>query len=170
MEEFVWTQDVEEQKLRQSAVLDEVQKKKDKERHAKYYKVNRNKILRKQKLNDELRDRKTYTKSQYLARKTEFKEKRKEQYQKHKEKQLGASKAYYWQHREEIAMKRKEKRRKEKIMTNAERIRSLITNLKNNSWDVFPQFRIEKEDAMALQDFEALKEYVTEREKYAERV
>lgn len=35
-------------------------------------------------------------------------------------------------------------------MTNEERIRALVGNLKNWSWDVEPQFRIEKEDADAL--------------------
>ena len=42
----------------------------------------------------------------------------------------------------------------------------MIGNLKNWSWDVYPQFRIEKEDAEALQDLDALKEYIAEREKY----
>lgn len=51
-------------------------------------------------------------------------------------------------------------------MNKKERIRALIGNLKNWSWDVEPQFRIEKEDAEALQDLEALKEYLTERESY----
>ena len=49
-------------------------------------------------------------------------------------------------------------------MTNNERIRALIGNLKNWSWDVNPQFRIEKEDADALQDLNALKQYVAEKE------
>lgn len=49
-------------------------------------------------------------------------------------------------------------------MTNKERIRALIGNLKNWSWDVCPQFRIELEDAKALQDIEALKEYIEEKE------
>jgi len=52
-------------------------------------------------------------------------------------------------------------------MTKAERIRALIGNLKNWSWDVTPQFRIEIEDAEALQDLEALKEYIREKESYA---
>ena len=37
-------------------------------------------------------------------------------------------------------------------------------NLKNWSWDVCPQFKIEKEDADALQDIEAVKEYIKEKE------
>lgn len=52
-------------------------------------------------------------------------------------------------------------------MTNSERIRALVGNLKNWSWDIFPQFRIEKEDAEALQDLEAVKEYIREKESYA---
>lgn len=55
-------------------------------------------------------------------------------------------------------------------MTSKERIRALIGNLKNWSWDVYPQFRIEKEDAEALQDIEALKEYMQEREAYERRM
>ncbi len=54
-------------------------------------------------------------------------------------------------------------------MNKKERIRALIGNLKNWSWDIYPQFRIEKEDAEALQDLEALKEYIEEREKYINR-
>lgn len=54
-------------------------------------------------------------------------------------------------------------------MNKKERIRALIGNLKNWSWDIEPQFRIEKEDAEALQDLEALKEYIEEREKYINR-
>ncbi len=42
----------------------------------------------------------------------------------------------------------------------------MIGNLKNWSWDVHPQFRIEKEDAEALQDLEVIKEYVKEKESY----
>lgn len=55
-------------------------------------------------------------------------------------------------------------------MTKMERIRALIGNLKNWSWDVFPQFRIEKEDAEALQDLEALKEYIKEKENGRESI
>lgn len=49
-------------------------------------------------------------------------------------------------------------------MTKYERVRALIGNLKNWSWDVYPQFKIEKEDADALQDIEVLKEYIKEKE------
>ena len=54
-------------------------------------------------------------------------------------------------------------------MNKKERIRALIGNLKNWSWDIEPHFRIEKEDAEALQDLEALKEYIEEKEKYINR-
>lgn len=36
------------------------------------------------------------------------------------------------------------------MLSNEERIRALICNLKNWSWDVIPVYRIEKEDAAAL--------------------
>ena len=39
------------------------------------------------------------------------------------------------------------------MLTTKERIRSLVGNLKNWSWDVNPQFRIEKEDADALIEY-----------------
>ncbi len=52
-------------------------------------------------------------------------------------------------------------------MTKTERIRALIGNIKNWSWDIYPQFRMEREDAEALQDIDALKQYIAEREKYA---
>ena len=38
-------------------------------------------------------------------------------------------------------------------MTPKERVRALLGNLKNWSWDVYPKFSIEKEDADALIDF-----------------
>ena len=38
-------------------------------------------------------------------------------------------------------------------MTSKERVRALLGNLKNWSWDVEPQFRIEKEDADALREY-----------------
>lgn len=52
-------------------------------------------------------------------------------------------------------------------MTKAERIRALVGNVKNWDWDIYPQFRLEREDAEALQDLEALKEYIAEKERYA---
>lgn len=36
------------------------------------------------------------------------------------------------------------------MLTDEERIRALRCNLKNHDWEVFPQFRLEKEDAAAL--------------------
>ena len=38
-------------------------------------------------------------------------------------------------------------------MTPTERVRALLGNLKNWSWDIEPQFRIEKEDADALREY-----------------
>jgi hypothetical protein len=52
------------------------------------------------------------------------------------------------------------------MMTNKERIRALIGNLKNHDWTVNMQFKLEKEDGEALQDLEALKEYIKEKESY----
>ena len=36
------------------------------------------------------------------------------------------------------------------MLTAEERIRALKCNLKNHDWTVFPQFKLEKEDAAAL--------------------
>lgn len=55
------------------------------------------------------------------------------------------------------------------VITNVDRIRSLVSNGKNWSWDVYPQMTIEREEAQALQDLEALKEYIKEKEQYADR-
>lgn len=38
------------------------------------------------------------------------------------------------------------------MLTTEERIRALIGNLKNWDWTIFPQFRLEKEDAAALME------------------
>lgn len=55
------------------------------------------------------------------------------------------------------------------MLTNKERVRALIGNLKNWAWDVHPQFRIEKEDADALQDKEAIREYLAELDELEKR-
>ena len=51
-------------------------------------------------------------------------------------------------------------------MSDKERIRALLGNIKNWSWDVFPKFPIEKEDAEALLNLDALVECVEEIKKY----
>ena len=43
------------------------------------------------------------------------------------------------------------------MLTKAERLRALVGNVKNWSFDVEPQFRLEKEDAKVL--LEALQDY-----------
>lgn len=50
------------------------------------------------------------------------------------------------------------------MLSNLERIRALMGNIKNWSWDIYPKFTIHREDAEALKDLEALKEYVREQE------
>ena len=135
-EQFVWKQTLDARKK----IIDEIQKLKDKERHAKWYKKNRKKVLNQQKKRDAMRDRKTYSKEYYLSHKEHCKEKNRRNY-----------------------LRRKERMR---IMNNKERIRALIGNIKNWSWDVYPQFKLEKEDAEALRDIEALKAYIKELEGY----
>ena len=36
------------------------------------------------------------------------------------------------------------------MLTNEERLRALLGNIKNWSWDVYPKFSIDKDDAIAL--------------------
>lgn len=36
------------------------------------------------------------------------------------------------------------------MLTEKERLRALFGNLRNHPWDIYPQFKIEKEDAEAL--------------------
>lgn len=141
----------------------------DKERHARYYIENREAVLARQKLRDEKRDRSTINKDYYQNHIDEFKVRRRASYVKNRDKQLQDAKDYYAKHKDEINRKRKEQRRIKKIMDNKERIRALIGNLKNWSWDVHPQFRIEKEDALALQDLDALKAYIAEKESYEKK-
>lgn len=93
-------------------------KQKLKERHARYYREHREEILAKQNKRNKEIDRKSYTKSQYLARKSELNEKRRQSYQRNRKSQLEGSKRYYWQHREEIAKKRKEKRERDRNREN----------------------------------------------------
>lgn len=38
-------------------------------------------------------------------------------------------------------------------MTTIERVRALIGNLKHHPWDIYPTFKIEKEDAEALREY-----------------
>lgn len=39
------------------------------------------------------------------------------------------------------------------MLTTEERIRAIIGNIKNWSWDIYPKFELEKEDATALMEF-----------------
>ena len=50
------------------------------------------------------------------------------------------------------------------MLTHKDRIRALIGNIKNHDWVVNGKFFLEKEDADALQDIKALKEFIKERE------
>lgn len=97
-------------------------------------------------------NRKAYYKEWYEANKDELAIKRKARYE--------ANKA-------EISRKRSEQyyKRKEEIMTHKERIRALIGNLKNHNWDIFTTFEIDKEDAEALRDTQALQEYINDKAK-----
>lgn len=77
-------------------------------------------------------------------------------------------KKYYLEHKQEKHEKYLKRRYRKKVMTEMERIRALIGNLKNWDWTIFPQFKLEKEDAVALQNLDALKEYVLFKTKEAD--
>lgn len=121
--------------------VQEIIRLKDKERHARYYQENRKKILKKQKKADEIRDRKS-----------------KEYYESNKERILAANNARYWNNVEERRRKAREYYQQHKqqiqwrrrMLTNEERIRALVGNIKNWSWDIYPKFSLDEEDAKAL--------------------
>lgn len=39
------------------------------------------------------------------------------------------------------------------MLTNEERVRAILGNIKNWAWDIYPKFTIEKEDAKALIEY-----------------
>lgn len=39
------------------------------------------------------------------------------------------------------------------MLTTQERIRALLGNIKNWSWDIYPQFKLEKEDGEAVREY-----------------
>lgn len=156
MEQFVWTNDLRD--IEES--IKNAERLRDKKRHAAYYKKNRKKILKKQKKADEIRDRKS--KQYYKANKERILTANLERYYKNREERLRKQREYYQRNKVEINKRRKEKRM---VLTNTERVRALLGNLKNWSWDVNPQFRIEKEEAEALITFvknEMDKDYANE--------
>ena len=155
-----------ENKLSPEEVLENIIKSSESKRHSRYYQSHREEILEKQKKRNAEIDRSAYSKRFYAENKEKFKKKRRESYVKNHDKQLASSNAYYAKNKDEVNRKRREKRRLKKVMDNQERIRALVGNIKNWSWDIFPQFKLEKEDAIALQDLEAMKAYIAEREKY----
>ncbi len=71
------------------------------------------------------------------------------------------SEGTYWENysrenRQKLNQKSRERyyrKKEEKMLTNRERVRALLGNLKNWSWDVEPQFRVEKEDSDALRAY-----------------
>ena len=77
-------------------------------------------------------------------------------------------KQWYAENRVALAERRRAnyfKKKEQRMLNNKERIRALIGNLKHHDWDLFPQFRLEKEDAEALRDTQALQEYINDKAK-----
>lgn len=139
METFAWSSDLNElhKTVTEICVL------KEKERHAKYYRENRKKILRKQKKADAIRDRKS--KQYYEENKERILAANNKRYWDNVEERRRKAREYYHKHKEEILRRRK-------MLTKEERLRALLGNIKNWSWDVYPKFSIDKEDAQALLD------------------
>lgn len=94
---------------------DEILKGKEKQRHDEYYRKNREKVLRRQKKADEIRDRKTYSRQYYLDHKEKIDAVNKERYYKNLEERRAKALAHYYEHREEILKRRKELRDARKL-------------------------------------------------------
>lgn len=110
MEQFVWSQDLQEREKE----LDDFMRKKDKIHHAEYYRKNRKKICHKQKMYNRMADRKAYSKKYWEENKEEIKRKHRELYQAKREKRLEYARKYYEEHKEEINAKRRLKRKRGK--------------------------------------------------------
>ena len=138
---FVWKND-----LRMTEeTIDNIIRLRDKERHARYYQRKRKEILKKQKIADSIRDRKS--KQYYNDNKERILAANNKRYWDNVEERRRKAREYYQQHKDEIL------RRRKGMLTNEERLRALLGNIKNWSWDVYPKFSLDKEDAQALLDF-----------------
>ena len=140
MEKFVWSSDV--RKVKED--VNEIMRLKEKERHAKYYQKNRERILRKQQEADEIRDRKS--KQYYEDNKDRILAANNKRYWDNVEERRRKAREYYYKHKEEI-------NRRRRMLTHEERLRALLGNIKNWSWDIYPKFSLDKEDAQALLDY-----------------
>lgn len=88
----------------------EIQRLKEKARHAKYYKKNKRKIDAKQRKEDKIRDRVTYSREYYQKNKERINKASHERYVKNAEERKAYAREYYQKHKEEISKRRKELR------------------------------------------------------------
>ena len=102
MESFAWSNDL--RQIKDTA--DEILRLKEKERHARYYKKNRKKILRKQKKADKIRDRKS--KEYYEENRERILATRRQRYSDNAEERRRKAREYYQEHKEEIQRRRKD--------------------------------------------------------------
>ena len=106
MERFAWKDDL--RQIKQDA--DEILRLKEKNRHARWYQKNRKTVLKKQKVKDELRDRKTYSKKHYEENKDRIKASNNARYYANLEENRRKARERYHKNKDEINRKRREKR------------------------------------------------------------
>ena len=106
--------DIEDECIMRKQKVDEVQKGKERIRHAKYYKENKAEIDAKQKEYD--RKYRTAERSHafYIKHKADINQKNRERYAKNREERKAKALAHYYANKDEISAGRKERYRKKK--------------------------------------------------------
>lgn len=99
---------------RQEYIRD-VQRKKERERHAEYYRTHKAEIDAKQKEYDKLHRNAEKCHEFYLRNKSRINQKNKERYQRNREDRLIQAKAYYYEHKAEISERRKKRYQEKKL-------------------------------------------------------
>lgn len=94
--------------------IQDFEKKKERIRHAEYYKEHKAEIDSKQKEYDRKHRTKQYIHDYYMKHKSEINQRNKERYKKDRAKQIERAKAYYYAHREEIRQKSKQRYQEKK--------------------------------------------------------
>ena len=92
------------------------QRKKDRERHAKYYLEHKAEIDAKQKEYDKKHRKAEQDHDYYMRHKLSINQKNRDRYKQNRVARLDQAKAYYWEHRDEINARRKRKRDQAKIV------------------------------------------------------
>ena len=115
----------------------------------------------------EPRDSKKYWDTYWIKNRERINQKQRERYWADRDSKLAYNRQWASEHKD-YWKERYHRKREEQRVTEYERVRALLGNLKNWSWDVEPQFRIEKEDSDALQHY--VKDLEKERNKLSQMV